>query len=97
MLAPRQHHLDPDDRGRALPERPWWRTRVDWPTGVHFEDVSRAELALERLTESRMPPPPVHPGAFGCSASMAVESRFAELENPVAVTAARQLNPPSAP
>jgi hypothetical protein len=79
--AIRQRHLDPDDVGRAPPEsRPWWQQRCEWPPGVHFEDVSAAELALERLTDGGMPPRPIPAGAYGCTAAMCEMSRFAEPE-----------------
>ena len=78
MLAPRQHHLDRDDPGRAKPERSWWKPWAEWPPDMHFENVSRAVLALERRADPGMPRAPMHPGAYGCAAAMAVASRFAE-------------------
>jgi len=60
MGSPIRHrHLDRDDAGQSVPdERPWTPLR-EWPRGAHFEDISAAELAFERLTGGVMPPRPI--------------------------------------
>jgi hypothetical protein len=53
-----------------------------WPPGIRFENVSKIELARERLTDGAMPPQPDPVGLFGSSAaSRCVDHVYAERES----------------
>jgi hypothetical protein len=84
-LAARLTWLNRDETGHAnvapADRDLWWRQKRPWPPGMHFEDVSLAELAFERLADTApLGPPPAPPGTIGCTAALCEMSRFAEPE-----------------
>jgi len=71
-------HLDRDDPGRIFFERPWWYPLRPWPPGMRFEDVSPAELRLERLLEEAPLRVPIVPGMYGSTGATCVDQPMAE-------------------
>jgi hypothetical protein len=59
--------------GRAIPEKPWWRPRREWPETLSFKD-GQVETVVDRTPL----PPPWYPGVIGCAARACVDAPLAE-------------------
>jgi hypothetical protein len=73
MGRPAPAILPTSERGRVVPEVPWWQPRREWPAALRYTD-GQTETIIDR-TPLPLPEPP---GGYTSCGQRCVDARFAE-------------------